>query len=109
MNKNFLTPLAVAAVVAAGYVGYGVYGSQPEDDVLLLENVEALARGDYGPNATKSKKKEEYTHAVYRREFDSEKQKWVDVLDYYDVEVVCEGTGVIECSEGNYRDYPGEI
>ena len=43
---KFFTPLMVAAFVAVGYVSYGAYESQSEDDALLLENVEALARGD---------------------------------------------------------------
>ena len=48
MNKKILVPLAVAAVVAAGYVGYVTYGSQSEEEALLMDNVEALASGDDG-------------------------------------------------------------
>lgn len=44
MNKKFILSLVIVAVfVAAGYVGYGSYGQQSEDDALLFENVEALA------------------------------------------------------------------
>ena len=46
MKKMFLVPLAFAAVVAAGYVSYGAYSPQSEEDALLLENVEALTKGD---------------------------------------------------------------
>lgn len=42
-KTKFFAPLMVAAFVAAGYVSYGAYSSQLEDDTLLLENVEALA------------------------------------------------------------------
>lgn len=46
MNKKIFVPLVAAAVVAMGYVGYGAYNSQSEEDALLLENVEALTRGE---------------------------------------------------------------
>ena len=48
MKKMFLVPLAFAAVVAAGYVSYGAYSPQSEEEALLLENVEALTKGDAG-------------------------------------------------------------
>ena len=50
MKKMFLVPLAFAAVVAAGYVSYGAYSPQSEEDALLLENVEALTKGDVTGN-----------------------------------------------------------
>lgn len=46
MAKKLFVPLAVAAVVAMGYVGYGAYGSQSEEDALLVDNVEALASNE---------------------------------------------------------------
>lgn len=44
MKKKIFVPLIVAAVVAMSYVGYEYYGSQSEEDALLLDNVEALAK-----------------------------------------------------------------
>lgn len=45
-NMKFFAPLAVAAVVAMGYVGYRAYSPLSEKDALLLENVEALSDGE---------------------------------------------------------------
>lgn len=57
MAKKILVPLAFAAVVAMGYVSYGAYGPQSEEDALLFENVEALAGNDvdkcHNPNGYK--------------------------------------------------------
>lgn len=48
MKKKIFVPLMVVAAVAMGYVGYGASGSQSEEEALLLENVEALARYEGG-------------------------------------------------------------
>lgn len=42
--KKLIVPLAIAAVVAVGYMGYGAYSPQSEEEALLLENVEALTK-----------------------------------------------------------------
>lgn len=44
MKKKLFVPLAIAAVVAMGYMGYGAYSPQSEEEALLLENVEALTK-----------------------------------------------------------------
>ena len=44
--KKLFVPLAIAAVVAMGYMGYGAYSPQSEEEALLLENVEALTKSD---------------------------------------------------------------
>lgn len=46
MKKKVFVSLAFAAVVAMGYVGYGAYSPQSEEEALLLENVEALTGSD---------------------------------------------------------------
>lgn len=51
--KKLFVPLAIAAVVAMGYMGYGAYSPQSEEEALLLENVEALTSGDVSSSELK--------------------------------------------------------
>ncbi len=63
MAKKLFVPLAVAAVVAMGYVSYGAYGPQSEEDALLFENVEALAGNDVDKCNNPNGYKEWYTES----------------------------------------------
>lgn len=96
MKKKIFVPLMVVAAVAMGYVGYGAYCSQSEDDALLLENVEALASDDLGSsgeipryiNDTKIK-----NHKDIRFEIDSSGLKVEYSRTCSDVITYCKHTG----------------